>query len=177
VIRSLLITAICICSAPCHAGDVDDLFGQYTYEEYSFKWPTGQTTGFKELGASGAILEINSDMSITLTMHMLDGTDHASRAEILELHLEGDTGYLVAKWPDMTYAVRKDFTLQGNILRYVIYFNEPRDSFRYGGIDQGVLRRMPESSEVTAPSPSSPAVTNPASYDLPHATEVLPASQ
>lgn len=126
---------------PCSASDTTNLFGQYTYEEYSFEWPTGRSTSFKELGASGATLEISCDMSITLTMHMLNGTEHLSRAQILELYLKGDTGHLIAKWPEMAYAVRKDFTLHGNTLRYVIRFNEPFDAFRYGGVDRGLLRQ------------------------------------
>lgn len=143
MIRGLLfLVGLSLATMPCRAGDIDMISGRYIYETYSFTLPTGQSAGFKELDASGATLDIGRDMSIALTMHMLDGTDSVSHAQILELHLEQDTGYWLAKWPEMAYPVRKDFKLFGDTIRYVIRFDDSSDIYRYGGSDQGILRRL-----------------------------------
>ena len=135
-----------LATTPCRASDISSIAGHYTYESYSFTLPTGQSASFKELGASGATLDIGHDMSIVLTMHMLDGTNPVAQAKILDFHLEQGSGYWIAKWPEMSYPVRADFSLAAGTVRYVIRFNNKDDTFRYGGSDQGVLRRLPETS-------------------------------
>ena len=77
-----------------------------------------------------------------MTMHMRDGSDHVSNARILELHLDQGAGYWIAQWPEMAYPVRKDFRMEGGTFSYVIRFDEPTDVYRYGGREQGVLRRV-----------------------------------
>jgi hypothetical protein len=144
MIRQYLIPVfLCLVAAfPAHSHADNGISGTYVYDTYVFTSPDGQSSGLEALGAKGASLEIINGNAIRMTMHMRDGSDHVSNARILELHLDQGGGYWIAQWPEMTYPVRKDFRMDGGTFSYVIRFDDPTDVYRYGGMEQGVLRRV-----------------------------------
>jgi hypothetical protein len=98
------------------AGDISEVVGHYRYQDYAATLADGRVIKLQDMGATDAFLDISEDAVITLRMTMTTGNPIVQSAKVLEAHFVSGKGYWVAKWPDMTYPVRANVTLVGELL-------------------------------------------------------------
>ena len=140
-IRLLNITALLI-SGLAMAGDISAVAGHYRYEDYAATLADGRVIKLQDMGATDAFLDISEDGVITLRMTMTTGNPVVQSAKVLEAHFVSGKGYWVAKWPDMTYPVRANVTLVGELLTCDSRFDDKSDPLRYGSTEHAVLRKV-----------------------------------
>jgi hypothetical protein len=140
-IRLLNITALLI-SGLAMAGDISSVAGHYRYEDYAATLADGRVIKLQDMGATDAFLDISEDGVITLRMTMTTGNPVVQSAKVLEAHFVSGKGYWVAKWPDMTYPVRANVTLVGELLTSDSRFDDKSDPLRYGSTEHAVLRKV-----------------------------------
>jgi hypothetical protein len=114
------------------AGDISPVVGHYRYQDYAATLADGRVIKLQDMGATDAFLDISEDGVITLRMTMVTGNPIVQSAKVLEAHFISGKGYWVAKWPDMTYPVRADVTLIGELLTSDSRFDDKSDPLRYG---------------------------------------------
>jgi hypothetical protein len=124
------------------AGDISPVVGHYRYQEYAATLADGRVIKLQDMGATDAFLDISEDGVITLRMTMATGNPIVQSANVLEAHFVGGKGYWVAKWPDMTYPVRANVTLVGELLTSDSRFDDKSDPLRYGSAEHAVLKRV-----------------------------------
>lgn len=140
-IRLLNLTALLI-SGLAMAGDISSVAGHYRYEDYAATLADGRVIKLQDMGATDAFLDISEDGVITLRMTMTTGNPVVQSAKVLEAHFVSGKGYWVAKWPDMTYPVRANVTLVGELLTCDSRFDDKSDPLRYGSTEHAVLRKV-----------------------------------
>jgi hypothetical protein len=124
------------------AGDISPVVGHYRYQDYAATLADGRVIKLQDMGATDAFLDISEDGTITLRMTMTTGNPVVQSANVLEAHFVGGKGYWVAKWPDMTYPVRANVTLVGELLTSDSRFDDKSDPLRYGSAEHAVLKRV-----------------------------------
>jgi hypothetical protein len=138
----LLTLAALLLSGLATAGDISPVVGHYRYKDYAATLADGRVIKLQDMGATDAFLEISEDGVITLRMTMAAGNPIVQSAKVLEAHFAGGKGYWVAKWPDMTYPIRANVTLVGELLTSDSRFDDKSDPMRYGSTEHAVLRRV-----------------------------------
>jgi hypothetical protein len=124
------------------AGDISPVVGHYRYQDYTATLADGRVMKLQDMGATDAFLDISEDGVITLRMTMTTGNPVVQTAKVLEAHFISGKGYWVAKWPDMTYPVRADVTLVGELLTSDSRFDDKSDPMRYRSTEHAVLRKV-----------------------------------
>lgn len=140
--RLLLVAALLIFSFEAIASDIDRIVGRYEYLDYSFILQDGEVKGFESLGAKGATLEIHRDMTVILAMQMADGALRTQQARIVKLDIVGNKGFWLARWPDVSGLVRKDFTTNDGVISYQITFSEENGPVLNGLKEEGMLKKI-----------------------------------
>lgn len=138
----LLAILLAVFSFEVIAANVGQITGKYKYSNYSFTLPGGEMKGFESLGAKDATLEIRADKTISLTMHMIDGSRRIEQARIVKLEIAGNKGYWLAKWPDVPGLVRKDFTIDRGVISYEITFSKENGQVLNGVHERGTLTKI-----------------------------------
>lgn len=121
---------------------LQQLAGQYNYEYYRLIMLSGRMLGLKELGATSATLDIDAQGTLTLRMKMTNGKTITQIARILEVKLDGNNGYWIAQWPDMSYPVDTNISFEGNKLINRTQFENTADTPRFGSVEEALLRRI-----------------------------------
>jgi hypothetical protein len=140
-IRLLNLTALLI-PGLAMAGDISPVVGHYRYQDYAATLADGRVIKLQDMGATDAFLDISEDGVITLRMTMATGNPVVQSAKVLDAHFVNGKGYWVAKWPDMTYPVRANVTLVGELLTSDSRFDDKSDPLRYGSAEHAVLKRV-----------------------------------
>jgi hypothetical protein len=140
-IRPLTLAALLV-SGLATAGDISPVVGHYRYQDYAATLADGRVIKLQDMGATDAFLDISEDGVITLRMTMVTGNPVVQSAKVLEAHFVSGKGYWVAKWPDMTYPVRANVTLIGELLTSDSRFEDKSDPLRYGSTEHAVLKRV-----------------------------------
>ena len=140
-IRLLNLTALLI-PGLAMAGDISPVVGHYRYQDYAATLADGRVIKLQDMGATDAFLDISEDGVITLRMTMATGNPVVQSAKVLEAHFVSGKGHWVAKWPDMTYAVRANVTLVGELLTSDSRFDDKSDPLRFGSTEHAVLKRV-----------------------------------
>lgn len=123
------------------AGELSPIVGRYSYSDYAVTLPNGRVLHLRDINATSASLEVTGSDTVTLHMTMASGEVVVQTAQLLEAHLTNGVGYWRAKWPDMNYAVRTEFTVKGDTLTTVTKFDNPFDERRYGSVERATLKK------------------------------------
>jgi hypothetical protein len=124
------------------AGELSAIVGRYLYSDYAVTLPNGRVLHLRDINATSASLDVTAADTVTLRMTMGSGEVVVQTAQILEAHLMNGIGFWRAKWPDMNYAVRTDFTVKGDTLTTVTKFDNPFDERRYGSVERATLNKV-----------------------------------
>lgn len=120
---------------------IDKIAGEYDYEQYYLWFRDGRVLGLGELGAKKASLEINNDKTLTLYLHMVDGEIKVVSGEIYHVEIKGKKGFWNAKWPEMDYNIRVDFSFNDEMITTKTKFENPKDKARYRTIEEAILKK------------------------------------
>jgi hypothetical protein len=120
---------------------IDKIAGEYDYEQYYLWFRDGRVLGLAELGAKKASLDINNDKTLTLYLHMVDGEIKVVNGVIYYVEIKGKKGFWNAKWPDMDYNIRVDFSFNDEMITTKTKFENPKDKARYRTIEEAVLKK------------------------------------
>ncbi|MDP1659797.1 MAG: hypothetical protein Q8L73_10675 [Methylotenera sp.] len=129
-------------STMVYADDLAKIAGKYNYEKYELTLSNGKTLSMSDIGAKNINIKVRKDSSIFMKMEMLDGKTIETNAVINKIEINRNKGYWIAKWPDMNYPVRKDFSLHDDLLEYQIKFDNENDPMRYGATEHAILRKV-----------------------------------
>jgi len=141
----LLITLIItIIPSLLFANDIEKISGVYGYEKYGVTMPDGSQVTFDKINVKTAYLNIRKDLKVILQMHMKDGQITQTSGEIQEIHIDGNSGYWLAKWSGLNYLVRKDFSFNKEKILYKIKFDNPDDKVRFGTTEEALITRIKE---------------------------------
>lgn len=131
-----------VISSIANATDTNPIYGKYIYSAYKTTLKNGNALSLSQLGASAASIEFLPSKIARMEMKMLNGSINLSEAKIIEVHISGQGGYIVEKWPEMSYPVKLEFHIQGSELTYVIRFTDPSDTMRYGAKEEATLTKI-----------------------------------
>jgi hypothetical protein len=140
-IHFMALVGLLACAA-AWPGDISPVVGHYRYQEYAATLADGRVIKLQDMGATDAFLDISEDGVIMLRMTMSAGNPIVQSAKVLEAHFVEGKGYWVAKWPDMSYPVRANVTLLGDLLTSDSRFDDKSDPLRYGSTEHAVLERV-----------------------------------
>lgn len=121
---------------------LDRLVGDYVYEDYRLVLPGERTVGLEYLGIASSKLSMTGSGTITVENSMCDGSVVRQSGRILEVRLTGESGYWVAKWPDVRTSVQTRFKIEEGGLSYETRFQDPLDPRTYGHTEISRLRRL-----------------------------------
>lgn len=141
IIHSLVLCVL-LCTSATYAKDSKAIFGKYLYNVEKVTFANGRVIGLREMGMDKVYIEFRPDMTVLMTMHLMDGSTRSSTAKILSTKTTATGGSIVEQWADMDYPVTLDYTLMATGLTYVIRFTNPNDTFRYGSFEQAVLTKL-----------------------------------
>jgi len=162
VVRHSLIVfcALLVFSASSAAISLSELAGRYVYAEYNLTFPNGAVFDLAALGVRNAELSVFADGTLVSRMTMTSGEPVVSKGSVTDVRLEGGRGSWVEHWPELGYPVTRQIERTVDGFAYSARFDDPRDTFRYGSVDRGVLRRIGDVDEgdreaAAAMAPSS----------------------
>ena len=141
--RYLLAFVFSLVSTCVLASDMALISGKYRYEKYALTMPNGNVMSMNNIGAKSINMVFNLDDTVIMELKTLDGKIIKETATIKEIKIKGNKGYWIAKWPDINYSVRKDFTFHDDVFEYEIKFTDKSDTTRYGAVERATLRKMP----------------------------------
>jgi hypothetical protein len=120
---------------------IGPLVGHYNYEAYRIIQLSGETVGLKELGYTTATLDIDAQGTLTRRMTMPNGKVATQIGKILEVKLDGRSGYWITQWPDIKYPVQADISLDNGRLFIKTQYEELADTPRFGSVELTRLKR------------------------------------
>ncbi len=120
---------------------IEKIAGEYDYEQYYLWFRDGRVLDLTALGAKTASLEINNDKTLTLYLHMFDGEIKVANGEIYHVEIKGKKGFWNAKWPEMDYNIRVDFSFNDEGITTKTKFDNPNDKVRYHTVEEAVLKK------------------------------------
>ncbi|MFZ6756776.1 hypothetical protein ACO0K9_06110 [Undibacterium sp. Ji50W] len=125
------------------ANDIALIAGKYRYEKYAVTMANGNVLSLANIGIKSIDMSFNTDSSMLMEATMLDGKIVKEKAVLKEIRIKGNKGYWVARWSDVDYDIREDFSFHDDVLEYETKFRNKSDKERYGAVERATLKKIP----------------------------------
>ncbi|MBC3917709.1 hypothetical protein H8L32_09515 [Undibacterium sp. CY18W] len=130
-------------TASSFANDMALIAGKYRYEKYAVTMANGNVLSLANIGIKSINMSFNTDSTVLMEATMLNGKIVKEKAVIKEIKIKGNKGYWIARWSDINYDIREDFSFHDDVFEYEAKFQDKSDKDRYGAVERGTLKKMP----------------------------------